>query len=103
MPNFLFAYYGGKPLGSAEEGAKLRAKWQAWVAGLGAAMINPGTFLGKSKTVSDHGVADGGGGTSPLMGFSVIEANDIDAVLEIAKRCPHLAIGTIEVAEMKQM
>ena len=37
------------------------------------------------------------------MGFSVVNADNIDAALTIARSCPHLRIGTIEVAEMMQM
>jgi hypothetical protein len=32
-----------------------------------------------------------------------VKAESIDAAVEIAKGCPHLEIGTIEVAEVKQM
>ena len=43
------------------------------------------------------------GGPNPLMGFTIVEAESMDAALEIAKACPHLEIGTIELAEVKQM
>ncbi|MDP1967391.1 MAG: YciI family protein [Reyranella sp.] len=102
MPNYILAYHPGKMPETPEEGAKLQAKWKAWVDGLGAAMVNPGTPLGKSWTVSAAGVSDDGG-PNPLMGFSVVKADSLDAALALAKACPHLAIGTIEVAEMKQM
>ena len=102
MPNYMIAYYGGKEPESPEEGAKHMAKWQAWVGGLGDAMVNPGTPLGKSKTVSSAGVSDDGG-SNPLMGFSIVKADSMDAALEIAKRCPFLEMGTIEVAEVKEM
>jgi|SRR3990167_9431005 hypothetical protein len=106
MPDYILAYHLGKmPVGkmpTPEEGAELKAKWKAWVDGLGAAMVNPGTPLGKSWTVSAGGVSDDGG-ANPLMGFSVVKADSLEAALALAKACPHLAIGTIEVAEMKQM
>jgi hypothetical protein len=103
MSDFIFAYHGGKKMPeSPEEGAKLRAKWKAWVGGLGDAMVNPGTPLGKSKTVSSGGVSNDGG-ANPLMGFSIVKADSMDAALEIAKGCPHLDIGTIEVAQAMEM
>ncbi len=102
MSEYLFAYHGGKKPGSPEEGAKQMEKWKAWVAGLGDAMVNPGTPLGKSRTVSSGGVSDDGG-SNPLIGFSIVKADSMDAALEIAKRCQFLEMGTIEVAEMKQM
>ena len=96
---FLFAYHGVKKPESPEEGAKHSAKFEAWVGGLGDAVVNPGHPLGKSKTVSSSGVSDDGG-SNPLVGFSVVKADSMDAALEMAKGYPHLEIGTVEVVEM---
>ncbi len=102
MPNYIFAYHESKKPASPEEGAALMAKWKDWVSDLGDTMVNPGTPVGMSKTVSADGVTNDGGAT-PLMGFSVVQANDINAAITIAKTCPHLEIGTIKVAEMLEM
>ena len=102
MPNYIFAYHGGKKPESPEAGAELMAKWKAWVDNLGDAMVNPGTPVGMSKTVSSDGVTNDGG-PNPLLGFSIVKADSIEAALEIAKGCPHLEIGTIEVAETMEM
>ena len=102
MTNYIIAYHGGKKPDSPEEKAKHKAKWQAWVGGLGDAVVNPGTPLGKSKTVSSDGVSDDGGPNS-LTGFSIVNANSMDAALEMAKACPFLDIGIIEVAEVMEM
>ena len=55
-----------------------------------------------SKTVGAGGVADDGG-PNPLSGFSVVKADSMDAALELAKGCPFLEMGTIEVAQMMEM
>lgn len=103
MPDFVFAYHmTGKPPESPEEGAELMAKWQAWVADNAAALTDPGNPVGMSKTVSADGVADNGG-SNPLCGYSVVAAGNIDAAVAIARSCPHLEIGTIEVAEIMEM
>ena len=102
MTDYIIVYHGGKMPESPEEGAKHKAKWQAWVGGLGDAVVNPGTPLGKSKTVSSGGVSDDGGPNS-LTGFSIVKADSMDAALEMAKACPFLDIGTIEVAEVMEM
>ena len=103
MPNYVLAYHGGNEPESPEEGAEMMANWKAWVAGLGDAAVNPGTPLGKSKTVSSGGVSDDGG-PNPLSGFSIVKADSMEAALEIAKSCPYLEIdGTIEVAEVMEM
>lgn len=103
MADYIFAYHGGEKPESPEAGAEMMAKWKAWLAGLGDAVVNPGTPLGMSKTVSSEGVADDGG-ANPLSGFSVVTAESMGAALEMAKNCPTLELGgTIEVAEMMQM
>ena len=102
MIQYIFAYHGGRRPESPEEGAAMMAKWNAWVADLGEAMINPQTPLGMSKTVSAEGIADGGG-PNPLMGFSIVEASSMDEALEMAKSCPFLEMGTIEVAKVMKM
>ncbi len=103
MSNYILAYHGGKKPESPEEGAKHMAKWEAWVGGLGDAVVNPGSPLGMSKTVSSGGVSDDGG-SNPLLGFSIVKADSMDAALEMAKGCPLLELGgTLEVAEVREM
>jgi hypothetical protein len=101
MPKYVFAYHGGKKSASPQEGAAHMAKWKAWVSGLGDAVVNPGTPLGKSKLVSSGGISDGG--VNLLTGFSMIVADNMEAALEMAQGCPFLEIGTIEVAEVMEM
>jgi hypothetical protein len=103
MSNYIIAYRGGKRPESPEDGAKHMAKWKAWVDGLGDAAVNPGTPLGKSRIVSADGVSDDGG-ADPMSGYSIVEADGMDAALEMAKACPFLETGgTLEVAEVMKM
>ena len=55
-----------------------------------------------SKTVTSSGVVDNGG-ANPLSGFSILKADDIAGAVELAKGCPILPEGTIEVAEIMEM
>ena len=57
--------------------------------------------LGRAKIVSADGVSDEGG--AKLTGFSILEADSLEAAVEMTKACPHLAIGQVEVVEMKEM
>lgn len=102
MSNYVFTYYGEPKFESPEEGAKHMAKWQAWVGSLGDVMVNPGTPLGKFKTVSSSGVSDDAG-SNRLTGFSIVKADSMDAALEMAKGCPYLEHGTVGVAEAMEM
>ena len=102
MPDYIFAYHGGKRPETPEAGAEFMARWRAWMGGLGDAVVNRGAPVGKSKTVSSGGVSDDGG-SNPLSGITVVNADSIDAAVEMAKGCPHLDHGTIEVAQMLEM
>ena len=47
MPEYIFAYHGGKMPESPEEGAKFMERWRAWSAGIALAYINRGNPVGK--------------------------------------------------------
>lgn len=104
MPQFIFAYHGGKAPDTPEEGAQVMAAWRAWMGDMGAALVVPGNPVGLSKTVSGTGVADDGG-ANPLSGYSVVEAADIAAACAMAKGCPMVVSGngSVEVAELLEM
>ena len=102
MPNYVLAYHGRKEPASPEEGAKWMADWKAWLGDLGDAVVNPGIPLGAPRTVSSAGIADSTG-PNALTGITIVRADDMDAALEIAKTCPFLKVGTIEVAEAMEM
>ena len=104
MPDFIFAYHGGKTPETPEEGAEVMAAWRAWFGTMGDAVVIPGNPVGLSKTVSAAGVADNGG-ANPLSGYTVVRAADIGAATDMAKGCPMVMSGngTVEVAEIIEM
>ncbi|MGI9221238.1 MAG: hypothetical protein ACR2QS_09415 [Woeseiaceae bacterium] len=103
MPNYIFAYHSnGNMPKSPEEGAAHMERYKAWLEGMGDAVVNPGTPLKDSKTVSTDGVEDGGG-PNPVMGFTEVTADDIEAAVAMAQESPFLEMGTIEVAQIVRM
>jgi len=103
MPKYILAYHSnGNMPKSPEEGAAHMERYKAWLEGMGEAVVNPGTPLKDSKTVSADGVEDGGG-PNPVMGFTEIIADDIDAAVKMAQESPFLEMGTIEVAQIVKM
>ncbi len=103
MSDFMFAFHGGSMPETPEEGEKVMAAWEAWMGGLGEAMVNPGNPVGLSKTVSAAGVADDGG-SNPLSGFTIVKAGSIEEACEMAKGCPIIdAGGSVEVAPIVEM
>lgn len=104
MPNYMIAYVGQpKQPATPEEGQAHMEKWKAWLAGLGEAVINPGSPLGASKLVTSDGTKDDDGSFA-MMGFSVVSADSLDAAVAMAEACPYVEIGgTLKVAELKSM
>lgn len=102
MPDFIFAYHGGAKPETEEEGAALMKRWQDWMEANQAAFVQPGNPVGMSKTVTANGVEDNGG-SNPLSGWSILRGDTMDDVIAIAGSCPHLDMGTIEIAELIDM
>ncbi|NOZ33047.1 MAG: hypothetical protein GXP01_08245 [Alphaproteobacteria bacterium] len=103
MATYFIGYHGGSRPASPEEGAAHMKRYQAWMAGLGDALVSPDTPLMQTKTVSSGGVADGD--ASRLIGFCTIKADSFDAAIKIAEACPFLEMdnSTIEVSEVMEM
>jgi len=103
MPQFIFTYHGGKQPETPEEGQKSMEEWKAWAANLGPALINPGTPVGITKVLTKDGVSENPS-PHPIMGFSILEADSMDAALDMLRDCPHFRYeGTLEVSEMMEM
>ncbi len=102
MPEYVITYNGGKKPESPEAGAESMGKWKAWIDGLGDAVVNPGTPLRMSRIVSSDGVSEDVG-QNPLTGFTILKADNLDLVLDMAKACPFLEMGTLGVAEVMEM
>jgi hypothetical protein len=102
MSNYVITYYGFPRFERPEDGNAYMSKWRAWMGDVGDAMINPGTPMSSGKTLSADGVSDTLRG-EPLTGFSIVSAESLDAAVALARGCPHLAHGTIDVAQAMDM
>ncbi|MFT4578532.1 MAG: hypothetical protein ACI9UO_001354 [Nitrospinales bacterium] len=103
MANFMIAYYGGNQSSSKEEGMAQMDKWKAWVEGLGDKVVNPGTPLIGTKTITSSDVQDEKD-PNAMKGFAVVKADSMEVAIEIAKSDPFLANGgTIRVSQMMEM
>lgn len=104
MAQFLLVYHGGTMPATPEGQAASMQEWRDWMGAVGAALVVPGAPVGKSWTIDLKGAREGGG-ANPVSGYSVLEAVDLQAALELAKGCPQASdpSGSIEVAEMMQM
>jgi hypothetical protein len=100
MAKYLLSYHGGGMPETEEEGARVMAAWESWMGGLGNAMVDGGNPTGQSATVGSDGSTSPGGGANPVTGYSIIEADSLDAAVELVKGCPILQSGgSVEVGE----
>jgi hypothetical protein len=104
MPNYVFAYSGGKGV-SADEAARnaQMARWGQWFEELGATLVDGGAAMGTAKTVGPGGSVRAGGSRG-LTGYSIVSADSLDSAVELANGCPVLEIGgAVDVYEVIAM
>jgi len=75
--------------------------WNKWFASLGDKIVDPGSPLGPGREISRSGTKDLPMGLESLTGYTVINADSIDAAEEIAKGCP--MITRVSVYEAMSM
>ena len=99
MPKYVFAYHGGGMPESEEEQAQHMAAWESWMST--DAFVDRGAPTGMAMTVSSDGSIAEGGGTNPISGYGIVQADSMEAAVELAKGCPIVTMseGTVEVAE----
>ena len=102
MPRFIFVYHGGAVPMAPEEAAAHKERYMEWLGQVGSALVSPANPMGPSKLVGADGVADTPA-VDRLTGFSVVEVDDLDEALRVARSCPFLEIGTLEVAQLLEM
>ena len=103
MTQYVIVYLGGNQPSTPEEGKQHFAKYQEWLSSLGASAVSPMNPLKNTSTVNPDGTVTGGSKTT-MSGYTIIEAESMDAALETAKDCPFLDInGSLEVSELVQM
>ena len=103
MAQYMITYLGGNHPSTPEEGAQHFAKYKEWLASLGAAAVSPANPLKDTQTVSPDGSVSAGG-SSTMSGYTLVEADSMDAALDMAKACPFLDLGgSLEVSELMQM
>ena len=103
MAQYLITYLGGDQPSSPEEGKRHFSKYMDWLSSLGDSAVSPANPLKDTSTVSPDGTVTTGSTTS-MSGFTIIEADSMEAALSIAKACPFLDIGgSLEVSELVEM
>jgi len=103
MPQYAIVYLGGDQPSSPEEGKQHMAKYREWLSSLGNSVVSPANPFKNTNTVNSDGTVTTGS-TTFMSGYTIIEADSMDAALSIAKACPFLDIGgSLEVSELMKM
>ncbi len=103
MAQYIIVYIGGNNPSTPEEGKQHFAKYQEWLNSLGDSAVSPMNPLKNTSTVNSDRTVTNGSKTT-MSGYTVIEAESMEAALETAKACPFLDIdGSLEVSELVQM
>jgi hypothetical protein len=102
MANYLLAYKGGTMAETPEAQEAAMQAWMNWFGTLGAAVVDGGAPFGPSTAVQPDGST--GAASAGLSGYSVLQADSLEAAATLAKGCPVLEIGgTVEVYEALPM
>lgn len=103
MAQYIMTYLGGEQPASPEEGQQHFAKYMEWLTSLGDAAVSPANPLKDTRTVNPDGSVATGGSTG-MSGYTIVEADSMEAALSMAKTCPFLDIGgSLEVSELIEM
>jgi len=99
MTKYLLAYKGGSMPATDEERQAVMAAWGQWFGALGTAVVDGGNPFGQSRAVAAAG-SRSDGASSSLSGYSVLQAESLDAAAKMAAGCPVLkGGGTVDVYE----
>jgi hypothetical protein len=100
MTNYVLVYKGGSGMpATEEEQQQVLAAWGTWYERLGQALVDGGNPFGPSRSIAaDGAITDGA--ASGLTGYTILQADSLDAAAEMGQGCPVLASGgTVEVYE----
>lgn len=105
MAKYMVVYTGGGGMGaSPEEQQRIMEEWGAWYGALGAAVVDGGAPFGEAKHLAGNGIADGPLGDTPATGYTIIEADSLDAAASKCADHPHISHGgQVQVFSMIDM
>jgi hypothetical protein len=94
MAKFVLLLIGGtEPQGEAEQAAVMQA-WTDWFTTLGENVVDPGNpFSSTVKHLTSNGTVNDGPLGARATGYSIIQADSLEAATQRAKSCPHLMSG----------
>lgn len=81
--------------------ADFMSRWKSWAAGLGGAIVDDGSVLGRSVRLSGSGASATDPGPDRLTGYYLMQADSLESAAELVRGCPIFEVhGAIQVAEL---
>ena len=96
MSRFVFVMYGYE-----EPTQEAMDAWQAWFGEIAGSVVDQGAPLGPGREVTPSGTADLPTGADAATGYTVLEAEDIEAAVRLLEHCP--ITTSVRVYEAMQM
>ena len=96
MPQFIMTYHGGSQPKSPEEGQAHMERYMQWIGGLDA--VVPQQPLKDTQVLGDKEI-------TTMMGYTIINADDMAAAKAIAETCPFLEMdnSAMQLSELATM
>lgn len=96
MAKFVLVFHGGGPPPTDEEKDQVMAAWGSWMEGLGDALIDPGNPFAPPEVLGDP--VD-----YPASGYTIVDAEDQAAAVEMAKGNPMMNADNASIAVHEAM
>ncbi len=99
MGKYMLIYTGGMGMAAEPEvQQEIMGGWGAWYEKMGAAIVDGGAPFADAKHLKGNGVEDGPLGGAPATGYTIIEADSLDAAAGACADHPHLKYdGQVQV------
>jgi YCII-related domain-containing protein len=97
MSRFLVTYHGSGMPDDPELMEQAKQAFMSWVSEAGSAIVDPGAPVMMVTQVSSGSTAD----AAQIGGYSIIEADDVDAATSVLSSHPYVARGgTLQVNQI---
>jgi hypothetical protein len=91
MANYLLVYYGGAMETDPKKAKATMDAWMKWFGSLGKSLVDGGAPTKPGKLIGADGVKSVG--ATPVTGYTIVKADDLDKAVAIAKGSPQIAAG----------
>ena len=102
MAQFAFLYFGEPQFDDPNDAQAHQKQWFDYIGGLGDAVVTPGMPMSPATRITADGIAPAPT-EGRLTGLTVVEAESMDAAVAMAKTCPFVDVGTVDVVQIYQM